>query len=136
MQVYFHYTILAKLFGTETSLGPKCRHDFTPMHPLSITMAMKKDKSTSVKFSTLNREGGRHYINERLMGKMSLLLKQSKMGKKLPKQSSVANVLLARIVVACGAVSLVLGNFFTTHTYKQMKIKYNLNNTSNYLLTT
>ena len=63
-----------------------------------------------------------------------MLLKQSKMGKKLPKQSSVANVLLARIIVACGAVNLVLGNFFTTHTCKQTKINYNFNNTSNYLV--
>ena len=39
-----------------------------------------------------------------------MLLKPSKMGKKLPKQSSVTNVLLARIIVACGAVNLVLGN--------------------------
>ena len=47
------------------------------------------------------------------MGKMSMLLKQSKMGKKLPKQLSAANVLLARIIVACGSVNLVLGNYFT-----------------------
>ena len=31
--------------------------------------------------STLNREGGGDYVNERLVGKMSMLLKPSKMGK-------------------------------------------------------
>ena len=51
-------------------------------------------------------------------------LKQSNMGK-ISKKSSVANVLLARIIVACGAINLVLGPFFTTHTCKQMKINYN-----------
>ena len=52
----------------------------------------------------------------------------------LPKQSSVPYVVLAMIIVACGAVNLVLGKFFTTHTCKQMKINYNFNNTSNYLI--
>ena len=67
-------------------------------------------------------------------GKMLMLLKQSKMGKIAKTVKCRYNVLLARIIVACGAVNLVLGKFFTIHTCKQMKINYNFNNTSNYLV--
>ena len=45
-----------------------------------------------------------------------MLSKQrKKYEKKFPKQSSVANVFLARIIVACGAVNLVLGHFINSY---------------------
>lgn len=133
MQSYFHYAILAKLFGTEASLGLICRHDFTPP-PCPLHYNSNEQRwINKCKSSTFYREGGRDYVNERLAAKMWMLFKQSKMGKIFQKSQVSPNVLFTRIIAAHEAVNLVLGHFLNTHNYcKHMRINYNVDNTWNW----
>ena len=78
--------------------------------------ATNKDKSTSVNPQHLTEGEGDIMLISDLWGRCRCCWE------KLPKQSSVTNVLLARIIVACGAVNQVLENLFTTHTCKQTKV--------------